>query len=96
VELLALPVGLALLVGLPFLYCRSQYRAIVSWSGPYQIAAGLPVCLWLLWLLRLGVDLSHDPTSHNLFPLEIAIYATASLIYLGMVAAVRRLVATVA
>jgi hypothetical protein len=39
----------------------------------------------------LARDVARDPTSHNLFPLEILLGAGAALVYLGLVMALRRL-----
>jgi hypothetical protein len=95
-ELFLIPAGFVLLIGLPAVYCRTQYRLVATGSGWFRTAAAIPLCFWLVWVVRFAVDLSHDATSHNLFPFEIAIYAATSLVYLGGLAALRRLLGAAA
>lgn len=43
------------------------------WRGPWRIAAALPALAMAWIVLRIVVDTSRDPTSHNLWPFEILI-----------------------
>jgi hypothetical protein len=44
-------------------------------------------------ILRIAVDTAADPTSHNLWPLEVLIAGFASLAIVGVLALARRFVA---
>lgn len=83
-------VGLVLL-GLPLVYAGAQALMIRRTDGGWRVAAGLPLVPWALWALWLAFDLLRDPTSHNLFPFEILIGSSLSLLYLGGVAVARGL-----
>lgn len=55
------------------------------WRGGWRIAAAIPAAMMAFFLLRLVMDMAHDPTSHNLWPLEIL---RASLLSGAVMAAV--------
>lgn len=42
------------------------------WTGGWKFAAGIPVAIMALVVLNILVGLMLDPSSHNLFPFEIA------------------------
>jgi hypothetical protein len=84
--LLAFP----LLLAIPIAYLLLQVRLVRHWAGGWRIAAALPTIGWLVWLAGFVRDIAVDPTSHNLFPFEILIGAAAALLYLAILATVRR------
>jgi hypothetical protein len=77
---------------LPLGYAALQTYALWRWRGPFRLAAGLPLAGWLAWGGVLARDVARDPTAHNLFPFEILIGALAALLYLGLLAGLRRLI----
>jgi hypothetical protein len=92
-DLLPALAGFLLLLGVPAAYVAAQTLALRRWRGPPRAAAALPLPVWLAWGAKFGVDVTLDPTSHNLFPFEILFLAAGSLAWLGLVAAARRLTA---
>jgi hypothetical protein len=82
----------AALLGIPVAYLLVQIRAASLWRGGLRWAALLPLALWAVWIVVLVLDLSRDPTSHNLFPFEILIGALLSLSYLACLGLVRLMV----
>jgi hypothetical protein len=82
-----------LFLGIPLAYLVLQVCALSRWDGTFRLAAALPVLGWLLWGANFAVDVTRDPTSHNLFPFEILIGAVVATVYLGLLAIFRRLAA---
>ncbi|MGH8232616.1 MAG: hypothetical protein ACREPU_00235 [Rhodanobacteraceae bacterium] len=41
------------------------------WRGGWQVAVAVPAALMVFVVLRLAVDVTRDPASHNLWPFEI-------------------------
>jgi hypothetical protein len=87
-------VGLLALVGVPSACAIAQVRMLRRWTGAWRIAAGLPLPGWAIWGGNFARDVTSDPTSHNLFPFEVFIGASVALLYLGLLAAARRLAGT--
>lgn len=77
--------------GLPLAYITLQVRALNRWDGTFRMAASLPVLAWTLWGLVFAIDVTRDPTSHNLFPFEIPIGAILASGYLCVLAIFRRI-----
>jgi hypothetical protein len=63
--------------------------AFWRWSGAWRVAAALPGFLLVLVILRIVIDTSIDPTSHNLWPFEILVSGAVSLGLIAVMAAVR-------
>lgn len=76
---------IALIVG----YFRLQFRVVFRWDGLTGRLALLPLGVWVVWFSVLLRDVSRDPTAHNLFPLEMAMIAAGSGLYLGLLAGIR-------
>ena len=62
-----------------------QFRALSSWRGTWRwlVAATLAIpAADLLWIVA---QISYDPTSHNLWPLELALVWSVTLpIFAGL------------
>ena len=43
------------------------------WRGGWRLAAAIPAAVAAFVVLRIAVDVSRDPTSHNLWPFEVLI-----------------------
>jgi len=65
--------------------------ALKRWHGPWKFAAGLPLFALLLLAAVILIGIMRDPTAHNLWPFEFVIWGIASLIYLGLLALIRRI-----
>lgn len=74
---------------IPITYTWAQYRVLKRWQGGFRILAGIPLIGWAIWLVKFGYDVACDPTSHNLFPFEIAMGVAMAGTYLGMLALIR-------
>jgi hypothetical protein len=85
--------GFALLLGVPLAYAWVQVLLLRRWVGGWRLAAALPLAGCAVWAVNFAWDVTSDATSHNLFPFEILIGAGVALLYLGCLAALRRMVA---
>ena len=82
---------LQLLLLVPIGYLVLQVLLLRRWQGGFRLAAAAPLPGWLVWGAGFAYDVALDPTSHNLFPFEIMIGTAASLVYLAILAMLRRL-----
>jgi len=57
--------------------------SVWRWRGRWRIAAAVPACAMVFVILRIIVDTTRDPTSHNLWPFEILQIGVASLAMTG-------------
>jgi hypothetical protein len=85
--LLALP----LLPAVPLAYVWLQVRLLQRWTGAWRMAVLVPPIGWMIWATGFVRDVSVDPTSHNLFPLEILLGVLLASLYLGSLTLARRL-----
>lgn len=76
---------LSLLVG----FVAAEVVAIRQWTGGWQLTALMPATVVGFVVLRIVVDTCRDPTSHNLWPFEIVIWAGLGLAFLGLMCIVR-------
>ncbi len=66
-------------------------RALRRWHGGWRLAAALPL-VWIGFVvLGIAVGVATDPTSHNLWPFEIAQASVVSLVLIGATAVAKRL-----
>lgn len=66
-----------------------------KWRGGWRIAAAVPIVVVGFVVLRILIDTARDPTSHNLWPLEILIFGTGALAIIGVLKVARRLMGVV-
>lgn len=67
-------------------------RAYRKWTGGWRVAAAAPLLLMIFAVGRIIIDVSIDPTSHNLWPMELGMFAIAALVITGVLALGRRVV----
>ena len=67
--------------------------ALVRWQGIWRWLAGVPLLLVSVVVLRIIVDTSADPTSHNLWPFEVLGVMVLAGVVLGGLQLVRVFVA---
>ena len=67
--------------------------ALVRWQGIWRWLAGVPLLLVSVVVLRIIVDTSADPTSHNLWPFELLGVMVLAGVALGGLQLVRVFVA---
>ena len=67
--------------------------ALVRWQGIWRWLAGVPLLLVSVVVLRIIVDTSADPTSHNLWPFEVLGVMVLAGVALGGLQLVRIFVA---
>jgi hypothetical protein len=77
--------------GLGFAAIAFPIRAMRRWTGGWRLAAAAPLGVLGFVVLRIGVDTSADPTSHNLWPLEILLVALGGLAFIGLLGLMRRI-----
>lgn len=68
--------------------------AIRRWHGGWRLAAMVPAALMAFVVLRIVVGVALDPSSHNLWPFEIAMAAGISAVVMLALVVVRRLSGT--
>ncbi|MCW8409807.1 hypothetical protein OQJ13_12585 [Legionella sp. PATHC035] len=64
---------------------------IWKWKGGWRIAAFVPAALMAFVVLRLLLDISADPTSHNLWPFEILQTGSLSLAIMVTLTLIRKI-----
>jgi len=64
--------------------------AMWKWGGGWRVASAIPLVLMGVVVLRIVFDTSRDPTSHNLWPFEILIWGSVSLLAMLVLKIVRR------
>ncbi|HEX6143951.1 MAG TPA: hypothetical protein VFZ01_14630 [Geminicoccaceae bacterium] len=74
-----------LLVGVPLLYLTVQIGALIRWDGLSNTLAKVSAGVALGWLILFVVQVSGDPTSHNLWPFEVLMLSLGGLAWLGLV-----------
>ena len=62
---------------------RDEWK-LLAWVPPIPLA---------IWGVRIAWDVTRDPTSHNLWPFELIVWALVSLGLLGLFLVGRRLLA---
>jgi len=68
--------------------------ALWKWHGGWRVAAAVPAALMAFVVLRIIFGVSHDPTSHNLWPFEILLWGVVSLVIMGGLVIARRFIGT--
>lgn len=66
------------------------FWALRRWRGGWRVAAAVPAAMMLFAVMRIGVGVSIDPTSHNLWPFEILQTALLSAAVVGVLMLARR------
>jgi hypothetical protein len=61
-----------------------QICAIAAWRGWWRRLAAAPLLVLAADLLLIAIQTSIDPTSHNLWPLELAMVALIGLPVVGL------------
>lgn len=75
--LLLFALVVAVIVGL-------QIRAVMLWRGIWRKLAAAPLLVLAADALLILVQTSYDPTSHNLWPLEMMMFGAAGLPFVGL------------
>jgi hypothetical protein len=65
-------------------------RALRRWRGGWRIAAALPLAGLAFVAGRIVLDTARDPTSHNLWPVEVLMAGGAGLAFLAVVFLARK------
>ncbi len=65
---------------------------IRRWRGWWRGAACAPIAALVVWASVIAVGIIQDPTSHNLWPMELILWGAAALVALGLLALLKRLV----
>ena len=72
----------------PLVSVISAFGVSVLLQRPARFAGGVTLGVMGAWLVRVQLDLAHDPTDHNLLPFEAAEHLVSLLIMTGIGAAV--------
>jgi hypothetical protein len=68
---------------------RLGARALVRWRGGWRWVALLPLLLVVGVVLRILLEVSADPTAHNLWPFEVLAVVVAAGALLGVLEVIR-------
>jgi len=82
-----------LIAALALGFIVAQGWALVRWQGIWRWLAGVPLLLVSVVVLRIIVDTSADPTSHNLLPFAVLGVMVLAGVALGGLQLVRVFVA---
>lgn len=58
-------------------------RSMIRWHGGWRLAAAVPLGLMTFVILRIIIDTTLDPTSHNLWPFEIVMFGACAVAIIG-------------
>ncbi len=64
--------------------------ALLRWRGRWRALAALPLLFVVMWVVKDIVEISADPTSHNLLPFEFIEAAIPVAIFMGILWLLRR------
>ncbi len=64
---------------------------IRRWRGWWRGAACLPIAALVIWAAVIVVGIIRNPTSHNLWPMELILWGAGSLVALGLLSLLKRL-----
>ena len=70
--------------GLPLVYLVVQLRALCRWEGIARKLAWLSALAAVVYVAKFAIDVSVDPTSHNLLPFELILVSLIGLAYRGV------------
>jgi Ni/Fe-hydrogenase subunit HybB-like protein len=70
-------------IAAPLYYAR-------RWQGLWRLAALIPAIVILFVILRIVVDTTKDPTSHNLWPFEVVMFSAGAFAVIGVLSVARR------
>jgi hypothetical protein len=84
---------LVIAFGLPLVYLAVQLRALCRWEGLARKLAWLSALAAVVYVAKFAIDVSVDPTSHNLLPFELIVVSLIGLAYLGVCALGRKVAA---
>ena len=73
----------------PFAIIGLQLCAAIAWRGVWRWLAAAPLLILAAHFLLIMAQISIDPTSHNLWPLELAMIAVIGLPVVGVLWLVR-------
>ena len=86
---LLLPIIGILVLGMPFLAFLLPILAMRRWQGVWRWLAALTMAPIAYDILRIVTGLAADPTSHNLFPLEMILWSAPGLFALCLLWLIR-------
>jgi hypothetical protein len=67
-----------------------EVKTLRSWQRAWRIPASLPGLALAYVILRIVVDVWHDPTTHNLWPFELLIWSVGGMAFLGLLLLIRK------
>ena len=62
------------------------------WHGVWRWLAALPAVALVIVILNILIGTLREPTSHNLWPLEIVMWSAGGLVYLGVLSLIRKII----
>ena len=62
------------------------------WHGAWRWLASLPAVALVIVILNILIGTLREPTSHNLWPLEIVMWSAGGLVYLGVLSLIRKII----
>lgn len=75
----------ATLLAVPLLYIVLQLRALMRWAGLSGVLAKVSAVVAAGWVALFAVQVSIDPTSHNLWPFELLMLSSGGLAWLALI-----------
>jgi hypothetical protein len=78
-------------LGIGLLGFAAPAWAVWKWRGGWRIAAAFPAAMMAFVVLRIVVDGTMDPTSHNLWPFEILMAGAASTGFVFLAGLLRKI-----
>lgn len=64
---------------------------VLRWQGVWRVLAALPIAALIAWGIVIIVSISLNRTSHNLWPLELILWAAGAWLITGILILARRI-----
>lgn len=82
---------LVLFIALITFFVTVEVNFSRHWNGWWRVAALFPGALFLLVILNIVIGTMIDKTSHNLWPMELVMWSTGGIGYLGILVLIRKI-----
>jgi ABC-type dipeptide/oligopeptide/nickel transport system permease subunit len=82
---------LALISGLFLGFILAEIKTFKAYQRVWRVLALLPALALVIVICSIVIGILRDRTSHNLWPLEIVLWSTGGLVYLGVLHLVRKI-----
>lgn len=85
--------GSIIFISVILLFVILQVVAVRGMHGFWRALAYIPAAALVIIVAIIVIGIIHDPTSHNLWPLEILMWSAGGIVFLGVLFLVKKIAA---